>query len=623
MGELFNRAFTEQRLLDAWHAVREAALADGDAGPEVERFEAAAARRVSELAAALAGGSFQPSPVVRVEVAKHGGGVRRLAVPGLADRIVERALLAELDAVVDPLLLPWSFAFRHGLGVRDAIACLAEWRDAGAAWVARCDIDDCFEHIPRWEVVRRLREVVRDIAAVDLVRRFLDRPVIGERVPHADRGLGLHQGSPLSPLLCNLYLDAFDRAMLALGYRPVRYADDIAIPADDRGAAERALADAGRELAELRLDLDPVKSQVCSFEAGVPFLGSIVTALTSPGAAAMSHPVETVVYVDRPGSLIRSRGDRIVVEHNGDALFRLNFKRIRQVVCVGRVGITTPFIHRALRDGIDVVLLDEHGGPGGRLASLAGSDPTARRAQYRAADDEAFTRSLARAFVDGKIANMRTGLLRAGRRVPDPVVTGAAETLAITRLVLADAKSYDELLGHEGSASREYFGAWRQVIGQEWGFTARQRRPPPDPVNAMLSFGYTLLTQEAVAALEAVGLDASVGFLHRARWGRPSLALDLMEEFRPVIVDAVTLRCLSTGIVRFEEFETAPDVGCRMNARARQAFLAAYERRMLTVFTHEPEGRRVSYRVGLGLQARALARAVLDPERLYRPVRWK
>lgn len=187
-----------------------------------------------------------------------------------------------------------------------------------------------------------------------------------------------------------------------------------------------------------------------------------------------------------------------------------------------------------------------------------------------------------RGFIDGKIANMRVGLLRASRRAPDPVVTSAAETLAITRLVLGDAASYDELLGHEGTASREYFRAWRQVIGEDWGFTARQRRPPPDPVNAMLSFGYTLLTQEAIAALEGAGLDAAVGFLHRARWGRPSLALDLMEEFRPVIVYAVVLRCVSSGIVRFEEFETAPDVSCRMNARARQAFLAAYERRMLT-----------------------------------------
>ena len=139
----------------------------------------------------------------------------------------------------------------------------------------------------------------------------------------------------------------------------------------------------------------------------------------------------------------------------------------------------------------------------------------------------------------------------------------------------------------------------------------------------MLSFGYTMLVQEAIAALEIAGLDSAVGFLHRGRWGRPCLALDLMEEFRPVIVDAVVLRCASAGIVRFEEFTTMPGVGCRMNARGRQTFLAAYERRMLTLYTHEPAGRRVSYRFGLGLQAKALATVLLDPDRVYRPLRWK
>jgi CRISPR-associated protein Cas1 len=191
--------------------------------------------------------------------------------------------------------------------------------------------------------------------------------------------------------------------------------------------------------------------------------------------------------------------------------FRLNLKRIRQVVCVGRVGMTTPFMHRAARDGIDVILLDQHGGPGGRLTSLAHSDPTVRKAQYRVADDEPATRELAKAFVDGKIANMRVSLLRAGRRVPDPEVASAAETLAITRLVLADSASYDSILGHEGAATREYFRAWRRVLGEDWSFAARQRRPPPDPVNAMLSFGYTLLVQEAIAMLEMNGLDAQSG----------------------------------------------------------------------------------------------------------------
>ena len=329
------------------------------------------------------------------------------------------------------------------------------------------------------------------------------------------------------------------------------------------------------------------------------------------------------MYVDRPGSLIRSRGDRIVVEYQDQVLFRLNLRRVRQVVCIGRVGMTTPFLHRALSSGIDVVLLDEHGGPDGRLTSLAQTDPTARRAQYRTADDIPAARELARAFVDGKIANMRVALLRASRRAPDPARKDIAETLAVTRLLLPDAQSIAEIMGHEGMASREYFRAWRELLGSDWGFTGRQRRPPPDPVNAMLSFGYTLLTTEAAAALAAAGLDPAVGFLHQARWGRPNLALDIMEEFRPLVVDAVVLRCATTGIVRSEEFETVPGQGCRMNPRARHAFLAAYEHRMLTLFAHEPSGRRVSYRVGLGLQARALARSILKPDVPYRPVRWK
>jgi CRISPR-associated protein Cas1 len=623
MGELFARAFTEQALLDAWDSVRESALADGEAGPEVERFEAAAARHIARLAESLADGTFTPGPLTAVEIAKSAGGTRRLEIPALVDRIVERALLGELDAVIDPLLLPWSFAYRHGLGVRDALACLVEAREAGAAWVARADIDDCFDHIPRWEVLRLLRAAVSDTQAVDLVRRMMDRRVTGQRVPFAGRGLGLHQGSALAPLLSNLYLDTFDRAMLADGYRVIRYSDDIAIPVPDRAAAETALSRAAEVLSDLRLRLDPVKSHVVSFDVGVPFLGSVITSTTSPGAQALSHPMETVVYVDRPGSLLRSRGDRLVVEHGAEVLLRLNLRRIRQVVCVGRVGMTTPFLHRALASGIEVVLLNESSGPGGRLASFECTDPTARRAQYKAADDPPVGRELARTFVDGKIANMRVALLRAGRREPGPVLADVAETLAATRLVLADADSVDQIMGHEGMASREYFRAWRQIIGTDWGFTERQRRPPPDPLNAMLSFGYTLLTHEAVAALAIAGLDPAVGFLHQSRWGRPNLALDLMEEFRPLIVDAVVLRCVMTGIVRSEEFDTVEGQGCRMSPRARQAFLAAYERRMLTMFAHEPSARRVSYRVGLGLQARALARAILNPDRLYRPVRWK
>jgi group II intron reverse transcriptase/maturase len=293
VGVMYARAFESQALLDAWQEVREAALADGRPDAEVDAFEADAARRLDEVGRALADGAWAPSPVRRVVIPKPSGGERVLGVPPLADRVVERALLAVLDPVIDPLLLPWSYAYRRGLGVRDALAALAEARDEGLGWVARADVRDCFEAIPQWEVMRRLREVVDDERVVHLVGLLLDRPVVGARPGPYDRGIGLHQGSALSPLLSNLYLDRFDRAMLAAGWRVIRYGDDFAIPAGSRAEAERALVSASTELDELRLEVNSGKAHVGSFEEGVRFLGEVVTASTINRGEMLSHPLET------------------------------------------------------------------------------------------------------------------------------------------------------------------------------------------------------------------------------------------------------------------------------------------------------------------------------------------
>jgi len=194
-----------------------------------------------------------------------------------------------------------------------------------------------------------------------------------------------------------------------------------------------------------------------------------------------------------------------------------------------------------------------------------------------------------------------------------------------TRRQCAQADTINGLLGLEGAATREYFQALGPLLGGEWAFKGRHRRPPPDPVNALLSFGYTLLLHDAIAALETAGLDPYSGFLHQARVGRPSLALDLIEELRPVIVDSVVLRALRTGMLHREDFVTdpGPPVSCRCTRDALKRYIAAYERRMLTLFTHPSSGRRVSYRVGLALQARALADELLDPAKRYEPLVWK
>jgi CRISPR-associated protein Cas1 len=186
MGELAARVWAEGSLLTAWEQVRENAYDDGDPGTAVAAFEHAALSRLTVLARTLRDGSWQPRPVTAVEIPNPAGGVRRLAIGAVEDRIVERAVLPELDRLIDPLLSPWSFAYRRGLGVPDAIRALAAARDAGARWVARTDIDDCFDEIPRWEVLRRLREVVRDPELLALVERLMDRPVAGAHA--GDRG---------------------------------------------------------------------------------------------------------------------------------------------------------------------------------------------------------------------------------------------------------------------------------------------------------------------------------------------------------------------------------------------------------------------------------------------------
>jgi CRISPR-associated protein Cas1 len=521
------------------------------------------------MAQELSNGVWQPGPVRRVEIPKPTGGLRRLQIPRLEDRVVERALLAVIDPVIDPRLRPWSFAYRRGMGAKDAVAELVSARDSGMDWVARGDVVHCFDRIPRWEVMRRLKELVDDERVVHLVGALLDRRVVGARGAPGDRGRGLHQGSVLAPILSNLYLDAFDRGMLSAGWRVVRYGDDFAIPVKSRIDGERALQSAATELLDLKLELNSGKCHVCAFDGGVQFLGDTVTASTLSAAEMLSHPVETVVYVEHQGAIVRSRGDRLVVTAGEESLLRLGLRRVKQVVCFGRVGLTTPFLQKAAEQGIEVVLLHDNGTLGARVTAPYSTDPTARRAQYRTADDDRQAVRLAAAFVTGQIDNLRVSLLRIARREDDAIAAAAADRISACADALDEATSVDSVLGHEGMASRDYFQAVARMTDPLWGFNSRQRRPPPDPINAMLSYGYTLLCHEAIAALEAAGLDPMVGFLHQHRWGRPALALDLMEEFRPITVDVAVWCCVSTNQIRPEQFSTEPDTGCRMGDDAK------------------------------------------------------
>lgn len=623
VGQLLARVADEASLISAWSEIRERAYEKPTIDPAIVAFDRGVLGTLAALGDQVRSGRWRPRELRRVTIPESDGDVRVLHVPAVADRVGERAVLAVVDPLVDPHLSPFSFAYRSGLGVRDALRALAQGRDSGRAWCVRADIKDCFDSIPRRRVLELVARFVDDEQLLQLIRLLVTRPVEGEP-PRRLLGRGLSQGCALSPLLCNLYLDEFDRRLSAAGRYLVRYADDLAVVTEDRAGAQDALDDVRAGLSEIGLAPNEDKTAVVSFAEGVPFLGAVVGERDARAADDSAHPLEATVYVTEQGALVRSRGDRLRVTSGGTVVFTAGFARVRQLVLVGRVGMTTPLLHRALAEELDLLLLDGQGGFVGRLSRGTTGNIEVRRAQYRAADDDERCVAFARAVVAGKIANMRAMLMRTAR--------GRAELVGLDQLGarLSDrhaatdrAASLPEIMGIEGAATRDYFTGLGQILGDIWAFTSRQRRPPPDPVNAMLSFGYTLLVEDAVSALQIAGLDPELGLLHGPRSGRPSLALDLMEEFRPLVVDSMVCRLAATGQLNPTDFTVSAADGCRMSASALKTFLTAYEKRMLTLVAHRRAGGRVSYRVALLAQARTVSDWLVGRVPRYTPMAWR
>ena len=315
----------------------------------------------------------------------------------------------------------------------------------------------------------------------------------------------------------------------------------------------------------------------------------------------------TVVYLTRPGGTLAARSQSLVVRGDGAVQARIPAVGVRSVVALAPTHLTSAAVSLCARHGIELVVVPRHPGVLARLgASEAGL--ALRRAQHRRADDPAWCLAFARAVVRGKVRNQRRLLGRA-RMAGDPAVAVARARLEELLAAVERAGSVPALRGLEGCAAAAYFRGVRALVNPEFGFRARNRRPPRDPVNALLGFAYTLLTAEAAAAVAGAGLEPALGFYHRARAGRPALALDLVEELRAPVADAVVLRATGLRTVRPADFRAAAGGGVRMRREARRRFVEVYEWRMGQPFL-SAEGTRLTLREALRGQALALAEAV-------------
>lgn len=326
-------------------------------------------------------------------------------------------------------------------------------------------------------------------------------------------------------------------------------------------------------------------------------------------------------YVQEQGARVGKSGERLVVTKSGEELGTARLKDVSQLVLMGNVAISAQALHMLCDEGVPLVHVSRGHWFHGITQGITLRNAFDRAAQFEAAADPARVLHFARAIVFGKGANQRTLLGRNIRPRPIPVL----KEMTMLLRKAEQARAPDELLGWEGGMAARYFAHFGELLRPRdfdvsWDFTSRNRRPPRDPVNALLSFGYALLSKECTVALLAEGLDPWWGLYHQPRHGRPALALDLMEEFRPLVVDSAVITAINTGMVTSSSFERSA-AGCMLTAHGRKDFIRAYEGRLDQLVTHPLFDYRCSWRSVIRVQARLLSRWLRGDMPAYQAIR--
>ena len=327
------------------------------------------------------------------------------------------------------------------------------------------------------------------------------------------------------------------------------------------------------------------------------------------------------VYVSTDDAFIGKTDERLRVRANKETLLDVPMIKVDGVVVLGRATVSPAALTELLSRNIPLSFLTGTGRFLGRLEPELNKNVFVRAAQWGAAGETAQAVHVVQGFVRGKLKSYRQLLLRAQREGKGEV-SGQIERLDGAIAQINGATEIDSLRGLEGAGSAAYFASFDGLIrNRAFAFKTRNRRPPTDPVNALLSFGYSLLAHDVQGAINVVGFDPYLGYLHTQRYGRPSLALDLMEEFRPLVVDAMVLSAINRQALKGGDFVSEPLSGAvSLTDEGRRTFLRLYEQKKQSQFKHPVMGRKCSYQEAFEIQGRLLAKYLMGETELYPPL---
>lgn len=629
MSALFVSLIKDATLKAAFAKVEGNGGSAGGDGQSVVSFAGSLDRNCLALAAALRDGSYRPLPLRAVDIPKKRGGIRRLMIPSVRDRVVQTAVASLLDPILDPLFSPDSFAYRQGRSVDMAVRRVNLYYRQGFPFVAETDIRRCFDEIPHDSLLAQVEQVLGSNNAdmIDLIALWLEQ--FGTELQSPGRGLA--QGSPLAPLLANLYLDQLDDALDDLGIRFVRFADDFVMLARSESAAHNALGDAAGILRRHGLEIAGDKTRVTAFDKGFEFLGHLflrslvlrqvndpeenpletLGAREQPAAAETASPEAPddfrVLYVMEPGRHLTLRNLSFSVTHDEKEVIAVHHRNIDRIELGSGVSTDMPALRLALQEGIDLHLVDGHGHSAGRLESPLPDRAALHLAQAQLVLDSALCVVMARTLVEAKLRNQRAQLSRLNRLPRDAEVMVAIRDIGRIIRKLPGATEVNPLRGMEGAAAATYWPALGRLCSAVSG-VFRRERPAESPLNAAINYLTAMLARDIRSAILRVGLHPGFGTLHAPRDRYEPLVYDLMEIFRAPLTEGLAVGLFNQGRLKLEMFHNG-----RMDRDAVRAVIMGYEAALDRRITRD--GRRLPWRKVMEAEARAFARHCGDPQK--------
>lgn len=331
------------------------------------------------------------------------------------------------------------------------------------------------------------------------------------------------------------------------------------------------------------------------------------------------------LYITSDDAFVRKERETFVVEVNNEKAFQAPVHSIENIVCFGFKALTPQLMAFCAENNVGISYLTETGKFLARVYGAQKGNVLLRKAQYAIADNEFESLKIAKPIIAAKVSNYRHLLLRHQRNHPDNLtdeIFSSAETMGKRLNNIKQAETMDELRGYEGECANSYFSVLSNLITaqrEDFSFKQRSKRPPLDPANALLSFLYSILANDVRSALETTGLDPQVGFLHQLRSGRPSLALDIMEEFRAYLGDRIMLNLINLKQVTKKDFEIRESGEVRISDSARKELLTAYQKRKQEEITHPFLGEKMTIGLLPHVQAQLLARYIRGDMDEYPP----